>query len=165
MLVGSMLLHAPLLAQKKKVNKPQSPVVADRKDQLTYAVAPNGDRIPDYSYCGYMASEQPIPDAIVRVIVPLKSGDATLRIQSALDYVATLPPGKDGIRGAVLLNRGLYQVNGNLKINASGIVLRGSGMGINGTTLFATGTNRESFIHVNGKKDRQTSKEIQIPDA
>jgi hypothetical protein len=63
-----------------------------------------------------MASEQAIPNVPVRVVVPVKPGDATLRIQSALDYVAALPAGADGIRGAVLLNKGLYQVNGSLKI-------------------------------------------------
>lgn len=165
MLVGSMLLHAPLFAQKKKQDKPQSPVAADKNGKLTYAVAANGDRIPDYSYCGYMTSEQLIPVAPVRVIVPLKPGDATLRIQAALDYVAGLPAGKDGIRGAVLLNKGIYELNGSLKINATGVILRGSGMGSNGTILLAAGTDRETFIHVSGKNDRQTEKEIKITDA
>lgn len=164
-LVGGMLLHAPLFAQKKKPNKPQPPVAADKNGKLIYATAQNGDRIPDYSYCGYMASEQLIPDVPVRIVVPLKPGDATQRIQAALNYVAALPVGKDGIRGAVLLNKGLYRVNGSLKINATGVILRGSGSGTNGTILFAAGTDRESFIHVTGKNDRQTSKEIQITDA
>ncbi|WP_090647905.1 DUF6298 domain-containing protein [Mucilaginibacter sp. OK283] len=165
MLVGGMLLHASLFAQKKKQSKPQSPVVAEKKGKLVYAVTPNGDRIPDYSYCGYMASEQAIPNVPVRIVVPLKPGDATLRIQSAIDYVAALQPDKQGIRGAVLLNKGVYQVKGSLNIKASGVVLRGSGMGANGTTLFAAGTDRETFIRVAGTKDRQTSKEIKITDA
>jgi hypothetical protein len=38
-------------------------------------------------------------------------------------------------------------------------------MASNGTILFAAGTDRESFIQVGGKKDRQTSKEIKITDA
>ncbi|WP_221284553.1 DUF6298 domain-containing protein [Mucilaginibacter sp. SP1R1] len=164
--MGCVLLHAPLFAQnKKKVVKPQPPVAVDKGGKLIYAIAPNGDRIPDYSYCGYMASEKAIPEATVRVVVSLKSGDATLRIQAALDYVATLPAGPDGVRGAVLLNKGVYQVNGSLKINASGIVLRGSGMGLNGTTLLATGKDRETFIHIAGKNDRRAEKEIKITDA
>jgi hypothetical protein len=73
LVVGCVLWHAPLLAQdKKKEVKPQSPVAADKGGKLIYAVAPNGDRIPDYSYCGYMASEKPIPDATIIVIVPVK---------------------------------------------------------------------------------------------
>lgn len=166
LMLGCVQLHAPLFAQsKKKVIKPQPPVAADKGGKLIYAIAPNGDRIPDYSYCGYMASEKPIPEASVRVVVPLKSGDATLRIQAALDYVAGLPAGQDGIRGAVLLNKGVYNVNGSLKINASGVVLRGSGMGTDGTILLAAGKDRETFIHVSGKNDRQTEKEIKITDA
>jgi hypothetical protein len=166
LMLGCVQLHAPLFAQgKKKAVKPQSPVAADKGGKLIYAIASNGDRIPDYSYCGYMASEKPIPEATVRVVVPLKPGDATLRIQAALDYVAGLPAGQDGVRGAVLLNKGVYNVNGSLKINASGIVLRGSGMGTNGTILLAAGKDRETFIHVSGKNDRQTEKEIKITDA
>ncbi|MGF7037495.1 DUF6298 domain-containing protein [Mucilaginibacter lappiensis] len=166
LMLGCVQLHAPLFAQgKKKAVKPQSPVAADKGGKLIYAIASNGDRIPDYSYCGYMASEKPIPEATVRVVVPLKPGDATLRIQAALDYVAGLPAGQDGVRGAVLLNKGVYNVNGSLKINASGVVLRGSGMGTNGTILLAAGKDRETFIHVSGKNDRQTEKEIKITDA
>ncbi|MDR6944002.1 DUF6298 domain-containing protein [Mucilaginibacter pocheonensis] len=161
-----MQLHAPLFAQnKKKIVKPQSPVTADKSGKLVYTVAANGDRIPDYSYCGYMASEKNIPEAPVRIVVPLKPDDATIRIQAALDYVASLPASGDGIRGAVLLNKGIYQVSGSLKINASGVILRGSGMGTNGTILFAAGKDRETFIHVSGKNDRQTQKEIKITDA
>jgi hypothetical protein len=166
LMLGCVQLHAPLFAQgKKKAVKPQSPVAADKGGKLIYAIASNGDRIPDYSYCGYMASEKPIPEATVRVVVPLKPGDATLRIQAALDYVAGLPAGQGGVRGAVLLNKGVYNVNGSLKINASGVVLRGSGMGTNGTILLAAGKDRETFIHVSGKNDRQTEKEIKITDA
>jgi hypothetical protein len=166
LVIGCVLLHVPLFAQnKKKAAKPQPPVAADKSGKLVYAIALNGDRIPDYSYCGYMASEKPIPEVPVRVVVPLKTGDATLRIQAALDYVATLPSGQDGVRGAVLLNKGTYQVNGSLKIKASGVVLRGSGMGTNGTILLANGKDRETFIHITGKNDRQTGKEIKITDA
>jgi hypothetical protein len=166
LVLGCVQLHAPLFAQnKKKAIKPQPPVAVDKGGKLIYAVAPNGDRIPDYSYCGYMASEKPIPEVPVRIVVPLKQGDATLRIQAALDYVATLPADQDGIRGAVLLNKGTYLVNGSLKINASGVILRGSGMDINGTTLLAGGKERETFIHVSGKNDRLAEKEIKITDA
>lgn len=165
-MIGCVLMHTPLIAQdKKKAPKPQPPVAADKGGKLVYAIAPNGDRMPDYSYCGYMASEQSIPYVPVRVVVPVKPGDATLRIQSALNYVASLPAGKDGIRGAVLLNKGTYQVNGSLKINATGVILRGSGMGTNGTVLVAAGTDRATFIQVAGKDDRKKDGEIKITDA
>jgi len=165
--LGCMCLHAPLFAQDKKktVVKPQPPVAADKGGKLTYAISPKGDRIPDYSYAGYMASEREIPNVPVKVTVPLTPGDATLRIQSALDYVATLPQNAEGIRGAVLLDKGTYRLNGRLVINASGVILRGSGKGTNGTTLIAAGTDRETFIKIKGKNDRHKEKEVKITDA
>ncbi|QKJ28518.1 pectate lyase [Mucilaginibacter mali] len=166
-IIGCVLWwHTPLIAQdKKKAPKPQSPVAAEKGGKLVYATAPNGDRIPDYSYAGYMASEQPIPTVQVKVVVPVKPGDATLRIQAALDYVAALPANAEGIRGAVLLNKGTYTVNGSLKMNASGVILRGSGMGNDGTILLAAGKDRETFIKVAGKNDRHKENEIKITDA
>ncbi len=163
--LGCMCMHTPLIAQnKKKAVKPQAPVTAEKNGKLTYAIIDKGDRVPDYSYCGYMASEAAIPNAIVHVTVPVKQGDATLRIQSALDYVASLPVGADGIRGAVLLNKGVYEVYGGLKINASGVILRGNGMGTDGTLLIGAGKDRETLVKIIGKNDRHKEKEIKITD-
>ncbi|HEY4789326.1 MAG TPA: hypothetical protein VIH57_24920, partial [Bacteroidales bacterium] len=108
--------------------KPTTPVYVGSDGKLMYTPDEQGNRIPDFSYCGYMASDQPIPDVPVRIVVPLTKGDATVRIQAAIDYVGTLQPDKNGIRGAVLLEKGAYEVDGSLKINTSGVVLRGSGM-------------------------------------
>jgi hypothetical protein len=74
-----------------------------------------------------MASEKPIPTATVKIVVPVKPGDATLRIQAALRLCRPhLPADKEGIaRSGVVRERYLYQVNGSLKINASGVILRG----------------------------------------
>ena len=163
--LGCMCMHTPLIAQnKKKAVKPQGPVTAEKGGKLTYGFSDKGDRIPDYSYCGYKASEAPIPTAEVKVVVPVKPGDATLRIQSALDYVAALPLGADGLRGAVLLNKGIYEVYGCLKIKSSGVVLRGSGMGKDGTILIGTGKDRETLVKIIGKNDRHKEKEIKITD-
>ncbi|WP_345953453.1 DUF6298 domain-containing protein [Mucilaginibacter sp. PAMB04168] len=165
-MLGCMFIHAPAWGQKAPPKaKPQPPVAADKSGKLVYAVDAKGDRIPDYSYAGYKASEQAIPDVAVKVVVPVKAGDATLRIQAALDYVASLPIGKDGFRGAVLLNKGTYEVGGSLKINASGVVLRGSGMSNGGTTLIAAGTDRETFIRVAGQGNRSVSDTLKITEA
>lgn len=40
---------------------PQSPVHITETDELVYKSYPNGDRIPDFSFCGYRQSEYPIP--------------------------------------------------------------------------------------------------------
>jgi len=101
----------------------------------------------------------------VRVTVPLKAGDATLRIQTALDYIASLPVDQRGIRGAVLLDKGTYDVAGSLVIRQSGIILRGSGMGEDGTVLLATGHDRRTLIRITGRNDCISDKEIKIADA
>jgi len=163
LLIGSVCIYTPALAQKGK-KKESLPVSVGDNGKLAYEADKNGDRIPDFSYCGYMASNQPIPTVPVKVIVPLKKGDATLRIQSALDYVASLPVNADGFRGTVLLEKGTYEVDGTLKINASGVVLRGSGMEANGTVLLGTGKSRATLIQIVGKKDLKKSKEIKITD-
>ena len=46
----------------------------------------------------------------------------------------------DGFRGAVLLRAGYYRLATPLRIQASGVVLRGEGMGDTGTVLIGTGT-------------------------
>ncbi len=155
---------APVLGQSAKAPKVQPPVYLEA-GQLNYVSDERGNRVPDFSYCGYKASDQAIPDAPVRVVVPVTEGDATLRIQAAIDYVSSLPPEKDGIRGAVLLEKGRYTLSGRLAITASGVVLRGSGAGSNGTLLVAAGVDRQALLRIAGKDDRKTNKDIAITDA
>jgi len=139
-------LQQALLAQKPL--KP-APLYVD-KGKLVYTPDSLGNRILDFSYCGYKASEQTIPNVEVKIVVPVTKGDATLRIQSALDYVASLPVDANGCRGAVLLQKGTYEVYGQLRITASGVVLRGSGMNENGTILIGAGTGRLALIKITG---------------
>ena len=156
-----LIIASPLSAQHQK---PAAPIAIEQ-GKLVYTPDAQGNRVPDFSYAGYMAAEKEIPDVPVKMIVPLKKGDATLRIQSALDYVARLAPDEKGIKGAVLLEKGLYELGGALKINASGVVLRGSGMGTNGTILFANRRSRETVITVAGVHDRKQGQPVQITDA
>jgi hypothetical protein len=114
-----------------------------------------GNRIPDFSYSGYRASETPIPDVAIRIVVPPVDGDATEWIQTALDRIAQLPVDKNGFRGTVLLQGGDYRVEGQLRIAASGIVLRGSGVDEGGTRLIAVGKDRRTLIQVEGRNDRR----------
>lgn len=153
-----------VFAQKVKVEEPPKPIFKGKDGKLNYTPDEKGNRIPDFSYAGYMAGEQAIPDAVVKVVVPAKAGDATLRIQSALDDVARLPLGKDGLRGAVLLGKGRHEVAGTLKINASGVVLRGSGMGEDGTVLYATGLDRLGVLRILGKNDLVKENPVVITD-
>jgi PelA/Pel-15E family pectate lyase len=122
--------------------------------QLVYTTFENGDRIPDYSFCGYEASEREIPLVPARVKVAHQAGDATERIQRAIDYVSSLPLGSDGFRGAVLLEKGVYRLAGSLIINTSGVVLRGSGYGEEETVLFGAGNDRSTLIRIVGENNK-----------
>jgi hypothetical protein len=150
---------------QKEVKPP--PPLSSARGKLVYTPDSLGNRIPDFSYCGYKASEQPIPMVAVKVIVPVAKGDATLRIQSALDYVASLPADASGFRGAVLLEKGNYEVTGRLRITASGVVLRGSGMQENGTTITGAGMERYSLVTIAGSRPdwSQNLTGIKITDA
>lgn len=157
------LFTNPVYIFSQKEVKPIPPLSFD-KGKLVYIPDSLGNRIPDFSYCGYKASEEAIPNVEVKVVVPVKAGDATLRIQSALDYVASLPADANGFRGAVLLQKGTYEVFGQLRITASGVVLRGSG--INATTIVGAGTGRLALIKIVGKKNTASSTMgIKITDA
>ncbi|WP_187262074.1 DUF6298 domain-containing protein [Pontibacter beigongshangensis] len=163
LLAGSMAMGNTAWAQTKKA-PPVPPVAIGKDGRLAYAPDSLGNRVPDFSYSGYMAGEQAIPDAPVKVVVPVQQGDATRRIQAALDHVATLPADPQGIRGAVLLEKGTYEVLGSLRITASGVVLRGSGEEEGGTVLLGSGLTRETLVTVAGKYDRQLKPAVKITD-
>ncbi len=144
---------------------PNSPIHITREGKLIYKADSGGNRVPDFSYCGYKASESPLPDVPVKIIVSPPPGDATGMIQQAIDYVSSLLPGKDGFRGTVLLEKGRYLIEGSLNINVSGVVLRGSGPGTDGTLLVAAGTDRETLIKIAGKNDLRTEKSQPLADS
>lgn len=157
------LLHQVTLAQKG-VKPPPAPVYIDANRQLQYTPDSLGNRVPDFSYCGYASGERSIPEAPVKIVVPITSSDATWRIQSAIDYVSSLPADKAGIRGAVLLQKGIYHVNGSLVLHTSGVVLRGSGAGDAGTIISGEGKDRETLIKIGGKKDIVLGAGVSIAD-
>ena len=136
----------------------QPSIVSQAADgKLVYDADEKGNVVPDFSYCGYAKGERPIPIAPVRVVVPpSERGDQTAEIQKAINYVASLPLDTNGLRGAVLLLKGLHPVNGGLLLDASGVVLRGQGMNEDGTVLAASGPDRHTLIRIVGRKDRKT---------
>jgi hypothetical protein len=145
-----VFVSCPAHAAPKKL----LPIISTGKDgRLVYDADEHGNRVPDFSTCGYAGGNQPVPDAPVRVVVAPIAGDETARIQKAIDYVATLPPDSNGVRGAVLLPKGRHEVFGGLQITNSGVVLRGQGMGEDGTILVAAGNDRRTLICINGKND------------
>lgn len=127
------------------------PPLSYSKGKLVYHPDSLGNRIPDFSYCGYKGGDLPIPDPGTGILVPITTEDATNRIQAAIDHISKLPPDKNGIRGAVLLESGRYKIEGSLTIHTSGVVIRGSGFGDNGTILVGEGKDRETLIRIQGK--------------
>lgn len=100
-----------------------------------------------------MAGGVAIPEVpVVKELSPQGSGkDDTARIQAEIDALSAVKPNGQGIRGALLLKRGLYRVSGTLKVGAFGVVIRGEGQGADGTILLGTGRKPRSLIVLGGK--------------
>ncbi|MDR1884318.1 MAG: DUF6298 domain-containing protein [Prevotella sp.] len=154
-------LPLTLSAQKKKTEKPIPPILY-RDGKLSYTPDSLGNRIPDFSYAGYMAGEKPVPDLAASLVVPLVKGDATEIIQSAVDYVGSLKADINGFRGVVLLQPGEYYVSGSILIENSGVVIRGSGANNDGTRVIASGKDRRALFRIAGKNDRTEAAPIKI---
>jgi hypothetical protein len=110
--------------------------------KLIYTADDQGNTIPDFSHAGYGGGGVPIPDVPVKETVWPAAGDNTANVQVAIDRVSALPLDQNGFRGAVLLRMGYYRMATPIVIQASGVVLRGEGMGDTGTILIGTGNPR-----------------------
>jgi hypothetical protein len=122
-------------------------VKLNKNGSLYYIPDSLGNTIPDFSRVGYYRGDKTIPSvAVVKTITASDDNDGVL-IQSAIDEVAALSPRKDGFRGAILLKKGIYKIRGTLRINTSGIVLRGEG---DDTKLVAMGNEKHTLIAVSG---------------
>jgi hypothetical protein len=142
-----------------------SRVFAGPDGKLVYTKDSIGNRIPDFSFAGYKNGNTAIPQVpVVKTIVPV-TGDNTAHIQQAVDAVAAMPVNAQGFRGALLLAPGVYRVTGTVKVNASGIVLRGSGQGADSTVntiiraLGDTPHQRSVIVAGGGKTSRWKEKD------
>jgi hypothetical protein len=129
-------------------------VFAGPDGRLGYAPDFKGNRPLDFSNAGYGGGGVALPNAQARVAVDPGEGDDSARIQAAIDQVSAMPQNAEGIRGAVLLKRGRFEVGTTLVIRASGVVLRGEGRGEDGTILFATGAAKRNVLEVGGAAGR-----------
>ncbi len=116
--------------------------------KLTYTPDELGNTIPDFSNVGYQYGDVPIPEIATMVEVSPVDGDDGATIQAAINSLYGVEPDENGFRGAVLLKAGTYQVSGQIKISASGIVLRGEGETDSGTVIIAEGTSDRDLIKV-----------------
>lgn len=100
----------------------------------------SGRFLHDFSYAGYARGERPIPDVTTNVVDvttlgadPTGMTDGTAAVQSAIDAVEALGG------GVVFFPAGDYRVEGRLRVEASGVVLRGAGR-TTSRVFFATPT-------------------------
>lgn len=143
---GLMLVFAmPVLAQQKW----QSTLVKIKANgSIFYTPDSLGNTIPDFSKVGYYRGHAAIPNVpVVKTLSATGNNDGEF-IQSAIDELAKTAPGKNGFRGTILLKKGIYNIKGTIKINVSGIVLRGEG---DDTKLIAAGNEKHTLIAVSGK--------------
>src|SRR5436190_1629410 len=141
------LAAAPALLLRKQLqfqdlNPTASKVYPGGDGKLVYVPDEQGNTIIDSSHAGYGGGGVPIPTVPVKEIIWPVAGDNTENVQAAIDRVSALPLDKSGFRGAVVLRAGYYRMATPINIKASGVVLRGEGMGDTGTILIATGTGR-----------------------
>jgi hypothetical protein len=157
-IIGLLTLVAAIALPLQAAPKNQPRLVSvSTNGILVYDADAQSNRVPDFSGCGYAGGDIQIPDAPIQVVVAPAKGDNTARIQQAIDYIAGRPTDSNGVRGAVLLLKGRHEVTGGLHIANSGIVLRGQGMGEDGTTLVAAGFDRRTLIRIVGRSDRTSS--------
>ena len=141
------LAAAPALLRRQNPQAPDlaptvSRVYPGADGKLTYVPDEQGNVIHDASHAGYGGGGVAIPTIPIKETIWPVAGDNTANVQAAIDKVAALPLDRNGFRGTVLLRAGYYRLATPLTINASGIVLRGEGMGDTGTILVGTGTGR-----------------------
>ncbi|MFT2011165.1 DUF6298 domain-containing protein [Pontibacter sp. 13R65] len=116
----------------------------------------------DFSYAGYGGGGTALPTVPTILTVKPTGSDDTRLLQAALNHLATLPAGKNGMRGALLLAPGRFLVQGQLHVQGSGIVLRGSKD--NSTTLVATGQSRRTLLEVGSPQVATGEASIQVTD-
>lgn len=119
-------------------------VKLNKNGVLQYIPDEKGNIIPDFSRVGYHGNEKPILRVVIRLSPSEKSQQ---EIQEAIDELAKMPLAANGFRGAIHLLAGEYKIPGSIKINASGIVLRGDG---DATKLIATGKGQRDLIQISG---------------
>ena len=130
-LVSSFCIAAFVYSKAQKVAPLWEDFVQAKKNGKTSV-------LPDFSYAGYRGGGVQIPDPPIKISLKPKEGDNTDVIQAAINELAGLEP-VNGFRGTILLAPGRYDCERTITINHSGIVLRGSGSGENGTVFNLTG--------------------------
>ena len=133
-------LASRALAQGQDLQPTASRVYPGTDGRLVYEPDGQGNTIHDASHAGYRGGGIGIPTVPVRETVWPIAGDNTAHLQTAIDRVSARARDANGFRGALLLRAGYYRIAMPLRVQASGVVLRGEGMSDTGTVLVGTGT-------------------------
>lgn len=141
----------------------EAPFIVYENNKLSYVVDSLGNRVLDFSYAGYKSGNSEIPNESPTLIIEARKGDMTSHIQNAINLIESRKVGKNGIRGVLLLDKGVFEVEGSLKIKKSGVVLRGKGYK-EGTEIIATGSSRRTLIEIEGVNDQTHSSSIKITE-
>ncbi len=129
-LILACIAAAPDLAAQVPNSKWVFPSAAG---DLLYQIDERGQRIADFSDCGYRGGTVPLPNVSAQidpsrwVNVSPGAGDDTALIQAAINSVAAMTPDADGWRGVVYLNPGEYQIGTTGSLSALSVSDGGSG--------------------------------------
>jgi len=117
-------------------------VSVSSEGRITYHPDADGFVLPDFSHAGYKGGGIELPEVPTVKTIEAIEGDNTQHIQDAINEVGALTKDANGIRGAVLLKAGKYEIYGTILVNYDGVVLRGEGQGDDentSTILYARG--------------------------
>lgn len=162
-LIGILLLALTSSVERRAHSSESEWITTGTTGRLIYVPDAEGDRILDFSDVGYRGSGTAlVPDNVpTQITLSPIAGDNTAHIQAAIDQVSALPIGADGYRGAVLLQAGSYNIDSQLEIRASGVVLRGVGREAGDSVLNArnpltggSNPNQRPLIRVYGNGSR-----------
>jgi len=129
---------------------------------LEYIADKKGNIIPDFSRVGYHQGDKPIPEVPIVKIITAEGDDHQNAIQNAINEVSMMPAKKNGLRGAILLKKGIYKIPGTLEIKIGGIVLRGEGDSQTGTKIIATGKGQRTLIRISGDGSLKEVKDSRV---
>jgi hypothetical protein len=116
----------------------------------------------DFSYAGYGAGAGlPLVRGVALLVRP-SGGDDTALLRAAIAEAARLPRRADGMRGVVQLAPGRFRIAGQLRLDADGIVLRGSPDGR--SVLVASGRGRRALIVAGRGRAAATAPAVQVTD-
>jgi hypothetical protein len=116
----------------------------------------------DFSYAGYGAGAAlPLVRGATLLVRP-GGGDDTALLQAAIAEAVRLPRRADGMRAVVQLAPGRFRIAGQLRLDADGIVLRGSPDGR--SVLVAAGRGRRALIVAGRGRAAATAGAVQVTD-